>query len=123
MDNDRPDLWIGHVSMKTSDLAGSHDFMQLIGLRAVFRNDEVAICELRGGTHLILIEDSDAGDSECDVDFMVEDIDSTYARFKSLALDVSELNRGDIHDWFTVVEPGGNRITVNSSHVEDHTRV
>ena len=50
-------------------------------------------------------------------------IDATFASFTSLGLDVSEIDRGDIHDSFTVVEPGGNCIKVNSTHVQDHSIV
>jgi hypothetical protein len=119
MDN-RPDIWLGHCSLKTSDLDGSHDFMIQIGLRPVFKNEEITILELRGGTHLIMSFDESAEGGEAKIDFMVEDINATYSSFTSLGLKLSEMSRGSIHDSFVVSEPGGNQITVNSTHVDDH---
>ncbi len=123
MENKRPDIWIGHSSLRTRNLKGSHDFLEKIGLRHVFKNESITIFELRGGTHIIMIADEVAKGGAAEIDFMVEDIDATHDKFTSLVLDVSEVARGDIHDSFSVVEPGGNRITVNSSHVEDHSLV
>lgn len=120
MGDKRPDIWIGHISLRTHDLNGTDEFFSKIGLRPVFKNEEISIFELRGGTHVIMILDEAAKGGDAGFDFMVEDIDATHGSFTSLGLDVGEIDRGDIHDSFAVVEPGGNRITVNSSHVEDH---
>jgi len=119
----RPDIWIGHVDLRTSKLDESEAFMKEIGLRAIFRNENIAVLELRGGTHLILIGDEETEGTEADFDFMVEDLDSTHESFKSNGFTVSSISHGDIHDSFTVTEPGGNRIKVNSTHVEDHSLV
>ena len=54
---------------------------------------------------------------------MVEDIDASYTEFKDKGVKVSELSRGKIHDSFEVMEPGGNTIKINSTHVEDHAEV
>ena len=123
MADKRPDIWIGHTSLKTNNLKGSDEFLSKIGLRPVFKNDEITIFELRGGTHVIMMLDEAAEGGDAGFDFMVEDIDATYSSFTSLGFDVSEMSRGDIHDSFTVLEPGGNRIKVNSTHVEDHSIV
>ena len=123
MGDKRPGIWIGHTSLTTHDLEGSHEFLIKIGLRPVFRNDDITIFELRGGTHLIMSLDKAATEADAGFDFMVEDVDATYDSFQSSGLNVSEIERGSIHDWFSVVEPGGNRITVNSTHVEDHSIV
>ncbi len=123
MGDKRPDIWIGHTSLKTNDLKGSDKFLSKIGLRPVFKNDESTIFELRGGTHVIMMLDEAAKGGDAGFDFMVEDIDATYSSFTSLGFDVSEMSRGDIHDSFTVLEHGGNRIKVNSTHVEDHSIV
>ena len=123
MADKRPDIWIGHTSLKTRDLDGSDEFLSKIGLRRIFKNDSLTIFELRGGTHLIMSLDESASGGNADFDFMVEDVDVTYESFVSSGLEVSEIVRGNIHDSFTVVEPGGNRIKVNSTHVEDHSLV
>ena len=123
MGDKRPDIWIGHTSLKTRDLNASDEFLSKIGLRRVFKNESITIFEMRGGTHLIMSLDESASGGKADFDFMVEDVDVTYDSFVSLGLEVNEIDRGNIHDSFTVVEPGGNRITVNSTHVEDHSLV
>ena len=60
----RPPVWVGHVSMATSDLAESQTFMEQLGMRPMFRNESVAIFELRGGTHLVLVADANARPGE-----------------------------------------------------------
>lgn len=119
----RPPVWIGHVSLRTRDLDGSEKFMTAIGLRPIFRGEDVSVLELRGGTHLVLLPDDAASPVDADFDFMVEDIDATYARFAEQGFEVTDMARGEIHDSFYVTEPGGNRIVVNSTHVPDHDAV
>ena len=119
----RPDIWIGHVHLRTSKLDESETFMKQVGLRPIFRGDDVAVLELRGGTHVVLIRDVSAEAGDTKFDFMVEDIDACYSEFEQLGMTVSEMARGKIHDSFQVTEPGGNRITVNSTHVPDHSLV
>lgn len=123
MGDKRPDIWIGHADLPTKDLAGSDKFLRDIGLRFVFKTETMVIYELRGGTHLIMFEKKDMDGNDADLDFMVEDIDATYDKFSALGYAVTEMERGEIHDSFYVTEPGGNRIRVNSTHVEDHSIV
>ena len=119
----RPPVWIGHIDLKVRSLDQSDKFYQALGLRPLFSNDAVCILELRGGTHLILILDENAGASEAAFDFMVESLDESHAAFSAQGLDVGEITRGDIHDWFKLTDPTGNQITVNSTHVDDHSLV
>ena len=113
----RPPVWVGHVSMATSTLTESQAFMEQIGMRPMFRNESVAIFELRGGTHLVLVADENARAGDAPFDLMVEDLDETHAEFAERGLSPSPIERGRIHASFTVTEPGGGRITVNSTHV------
>ena len=113
----RPPVWVGHVSMSTSDLAGSQTFMERLGMRPMFRNESVAIFELRGGTHLVLVADASTHPGDAPFDLMVEDLDATHAEYAERGLAPSPIERGRIHASFTVTEPGGARITVNSTHV------
>ena len=119
----RPNIWIGHVTLATSVLRKSEAFMKQIGLRPIFANDEVAVLEFRGGTHIVLLADADAGDGDADFDLMVEDLSSTHARFERQGFHVTDIERGNVHDSFYVREPGGHRILVNSTHVPDHDAV
>ena len=113
----RPPVWVGHVSMSTAKLDDSRAFMEGLGMRPMFHNESVGIFELRGGTHLVLVADADAQPGDAPFDLMVEDIDATHADYASRGLAPSPIERGRIHASFTVTEPGGGRITVNSTHV------
>lgn len=116
----RPPMWIGHVSLSVPDVAASSAFFEQIRLRKVLSTDSIAIFELRGGTHLIL-EPCDAGAQEqASFDLMVDDLDATHASLTALGLAPSDIEPGDIHRSFTITEPGGHTITVNSSHVTAH---
>ncbi len=115
----RPPVWIGHVRMNSRSVEETTAFMLNIGMRSIVQNDRISVLELRGGTHLVIAgaEDGEPGDAEFDL--MVEDVDATYAEYAAKGLTVSDIQRGRIHDSFTLTEPGGNRITVNSTHVSD----
>ena len=113
----RPPVWVGHVSMSTAKLEESRTFMQELGMRPMFNNETVAIFELRGGTHLVLAADADAQPGDAPFDLMVEDVEATHAHYSERGLEPSSIERGRIHASFTVTEPGGGRITVNSTHV------
>ena len=53
----RPAVWTGHLVVSGKDLAASASFYEAIGMRKVAVLDEVAIFELRGGTHLVVRKD------------------------------------------------------------------
>lgn len=119
----RPDFWVGHVSLGTTDLEGSKKFLDDLGLRHEFDDDERVIKELRGGTHIIMSRKDKLDKEDAYFDLMVEDVDAAFEKLRSLGYEVTDIQRGKIHDTFTVTEPGGNRIRVNSSHVRDHSIV
>ena len=90
-----------------------------LGMRPIFANDSVSILELRGGTHIVLEKCAEPQDGQAAFDLMVEDIDAAHADYQRLDLGPSEITRGRIHDSFTLRDPGGCTITVNSSHVSE----
>ncbi len=115
----RPPVWVGHITMNTPTLKESTAAMLQVGMRPIVENENIAVLELRGGTHIVLRQDEGTEPIDTEFDFMVEDVDATHAEYASKGLSVSEIRRGRIHDSFTFTEPGGNRITVNSTHVSD----
>lgn len=120
-DDPRPGVWVGHVVLPTGDVPAANAYWTSLGMRALESGDGFAVLELRGGTHLVLVG-SDAplaAGTSCPFDLMVEDVDSTHAHYSSLGLEPSEMKRNDIHDSFTIVDPSGYVLTVNSSHVSD----
>lgn len=117
MPDERPAVWVGHVAMTATDPARSHDFYLDVGMRTIFRGDDLAILELRGGTHLLLFR-GDATPGPAPFDLMVDDVDATHTAWGDRGLPVSEVARGSIHDQFVVTDPDGHELTVQNSHVE-----
>ena len=113
----RPPLWSGHIFVPARDLAASSRFYEAIGMRPVFVSEEIAVLELRGGTHLIIRPTIEAAGGPAGFDLMVEDIAATHESWRAAGLSVSRLEHARIHDSFTVTDPSGNTIVVNNSHV------
>jgi catechol 2,3-dioxygenase-like lactoylglutathione lyase family enzyme len=115
--DERPPVWIGHAVLPVSDIERSADFWRDLGLREIERNPHVAVLELRGGTHLVIVPGTPTAGSDAPFDLMVEDLDATREQWLERGLDPSPIERGRIHSAFTVSDPDGYRVTVNSSHV------
>ncbi len=114
----RPPVWIGHVVLETDRLAESAAFMRKIGMRSVVERPEVAVFELRGGTHLVLIAKPTITARDAPFDLMVEDLHETHETFVELGLKptpIEKLSRE--HDYFKVREPAGYLISIVSNHV------
>jgi catechol 2,3-dioxygenase-like lactoylglutathione lyase family enzyme len=113
----RPHVWTGHLVVSGKDLPASTSFYTDIGMRQVAVMDDVAIFELRGGTHLVVRKDADAEGGPASWDLMVDDLGATHADWSRKGLEVSPIEQGTIHEAFTVTDPSGNAIQVSSSHV------
>ena len=50
------ELAVAHLVFKVADLKSSCQFYSNLGIPPFFIDEEVAIIELRGGTHLLLLE-------------------------------------------------------------------
>jgi catechol 2,3-dioxygenase-like lactoylglutathione lyase family enzyme len=117
----RPPVWVGHVVLPVAEVAASAEYWTRLGLRFITQGEGFAVLELRGGTHLVLLP---AGapvqpGTPAPFDLMVEDLPATRQRFAELGLGPSEVSSGEIHDSFTLSDPSGYAVTVNSSHVGD----
>jgi hypothetical protein len=115
----RPPVTVAHVVLETNRIDDSGRFMRMIGMRPVFEGPEVSVYEMRGGTHLILMQKSTIIPGNAPFDLMVDDLKETHRLFVSLGLDPSPIeSRPAIsHEIFTVNEPAGHTITFVSSHV------
>jgi hypothetical protein len=114
--DERPPVWIGHTLLGVSDVGRAAGWWHEIGMREVERNDEVAILELRGGTHLILVPgEPHAGGAPFDL--MVEDVDATHRDWSARGIDVGPITQGRNHRSFVATDPDGYVVTVSSSHV------
>ena len=117
----RPPVAIGHVTLPTADVPASTDFMVKLGLRRIVTLDEFAVLELRGGTHLVVhpADGRPASGTQAPFDLMYEDVDAAWKHCRELGFAPSEIRDEAFHRSFTLVEPGGHEIKVNSTHVSD----
>ena len=117
----RPPVWVGHVMLETDRLPESAAFMRKIGLRLIVERPEVAVLELRGGTHLVLIAKPSVEAREAPFDLMVEDLRATHESFVELGLEPTPIERlSPEHDYFKLREPAGHTISILSNHVSGH---
>ncbi|WLQ15437.1 glyoxalase/bleomycin resistance/dioxygenase family protein [Hahella aquimaris] len=116
--NERPSVSVGHVTMETNQMEASAQFMLAIGMRPIFRGADVSVFELRGGTHLILMNKATITPGDASFDLMVDDLLATHEYFTSLGFAPSPIeDRPNIdHQFFQVKEPAGHSITFYSSH-------
>ena len=117
--DERPALAIGHMRMAVADVDAAYGFFVRHGMREILNRPDFAILELRGGTHLILTqteEEIPAG-QRAPFDLMVDDVDAAHRRFVADGVEATAIERGRIHDSFSVTGPSGYTIPINSSHV------
>ncbi len=116
----RPPVWVGHVHLQTPDIAASCAFFRKLGMRMIFEGEGVGVLELRGGTHLV-VTPGEAGNGErAEFDLMTEDLDATHRELAELDCQPSPIERGKIHDEFTVADPSGFVIRFTSDHTSEH---
>src|ERR1700688_978173 len=131
------ELSVAHLVFKVADLKTSCQFYSNLGISPFFIDEEVAIIELRGGTHLILLSvDSMAGDGVAEsltgqfqkklfeqFDLMIEGKGLDELKKYRLELIGRGIAAGEIpdetffgHHLFCIQDPDGNGITIYSSH-------
>jgi catechol 2,3-dioxygenase-like lactoylglutathione lyase family enzyme len=114
----RPPVAIGHVCFEARDVAAAAAWFETVGLRPIAGDEDFAVLELRGGTHLIVSKAArrPKRGAEAPFDLMVDDIDATRRDFAAKGLKPSRIRRGSIHDTFDLPGPDGCAVTVLSSH-------
>ncbi len=119
--DERPPVWIGHMFLTATDVGETATFMRKLGMRDIFQSESIVVLELRGGTHLLLepTDDPITLGTKAPFDLMVDDIDASREKFEELGLSPSTIEEGRIHRSFTIFDPSGYEITVNSSHVSN----
>ena len=114
----RPPVWVGHVVLETDRLEETAQFMRKIGLRPIVQRPDVAVLELRGGTHLVLVAKPEVVAGPASFDLMVEDLQATHRHFIGLGLAPTPIETvSDNHERFLVREPAGSIISFFSNHV------
>ena len=120
-DNQQPEVWVGHIEMETDQLEASEAFMISLGMRPIFKTETIAILELRAATHLVLVGKETIEPGAASFDLMVDDLDATHRRLTDAGVAPSDIEEGRIHNRFTVRDPSGHTITINSSHASGMT--
>ena len=114
----RPPVAVGHVRLNVTDVGAAARWLETVGLRPIVTMDDLAVLELRGGTHVVVrqAEGPPAPGTGAPFDLMVDDIDAIYRDYEAKGLSPSAISRGRIHDSFTLPGPDGWAFTINSSH-------
>ena len=114
----RPPVAVGHVRLNVVDVDGAARWLAAVGLRPIVTRAELAVLELRGGTHVVVrqVEQPPAPGTSAPFDLMVDDVDATHHSYAERGLSPSPIQRGRIHDSFEVTGPDGWVFTINSSH-------
>jgi len=118
-EDQRPSVWVGHVVLESDRLEETAQFMAALGMRTIFPGPRVAIFELRGGTHLVVVPKDKITAGDAPFDLMVEDLRATHRRFASQGLQPTPIESAANmpHELFRVREPAGHVITFYSNHV------
>jgi len=132
-----PELAVAHLVFKVADLKSSCKFYSNLGLPPFAIDGKVAIVELRGGTHLLLLEvDLLAGDDLAEsltgqfhkrfserFDLMIQGKGLNELKKYRLELISRGIAAGEIpdetffgHHLFCIKDPDGNGITIYTSH-------
>jgi catechol-2,3-dioxygenase len=131
------ELAVGHVVFKVADLKSSCEFYSNLGIPPFAIEERVAIIELRGGTHLLLLEvDQLAGEGVAEsltgqfherfseqFDLMIKGKGVNELKKYRLELLSRGISAGEIpdetffgHHLFCIKDPDGNGITIYTSH-------
>ena len=113
----RPPVAVGHVRLPVADVGAAARWLEGVGLRPIATMEELAVLELRGGTHVVVRKtEPPAPGTPAPFDLMVDDIDAAHRDYAEKGLSPSPVRRGRIHDSFDLPGPDGWAFIVNSSH-------
>jgi catechol-2,3-dioxygenase len=131
------ELAVGHLALKVADLKRSCQFYANLGIPPFAIEEKVAIIELRGGTHLLLLEvDQLAAEGVAQsltgqfrkrfseqFDLMIKGKDLSELKEYRCELMSRGIAAGEIpdetffgHHLFCIKDPDGNGITIYTSH-------
>ena len=91
----RPPVAVGHVRLPVRDIGVAARWLETVGLRPIVTRDELAVLELRGGTHVVLrrAEQPLPVGEAAPFDLMVDDIDLAHRDYAEKGLSPSPIRR------------------------------
>ena len=140
MNNNLPAAAFGHFVLKVDDIDLSYQFYTKLGLRPFGIFPDLAIIELRGGTHILFFSKNDELPSSLSsshlgqrgtffnerLDLMIDGKSRSDLKLyratlmeKGLSVDAIAQDQFFGHHYFQLVDPDGNGITVYTSHTEE----
>ena len=140
MNNSLPAAAFGHFVMQVNDIDTSYQFYTKLGLRPFGIFPDLAIIELRGGTHILFFSKNDELPSSLSsghlgqrgasfnerLDLMIDgksrsdlELYRTTLMEKGLSVDAIAQDQLFGHDYFQLTDPDGNGITVYTSHTRE----
>ncbi|AFM12364.1 VOC family protein [Turneriella parva] len=119
LENQPPYVAIAHVVLETTQMAESGKFVRAIGMRPISEGSMVSVYEVRGGTHLILMQKESVTPGDAPFDLMVDDLQHAHKQFTALGLAPSAIEARPAidHEVFYILDSVGHKFTVFSSHV------
>jgi catechol 2,3-dioxygenase-like lactoylglutathione lyase family enzyme len=117
----KPSVSIGHVILRVKDPRQGAAFYSALGMRTIWEADEMAILELRGGTHLMLFKAKTKPRSRTvnGFDLMVDNADTFHAELKRRGVTTTAVrDTYGGHRMFELTDPDGHVLTVLSDHTE-----
>lgn len=121
--DDEPTIGVGHLTLRVSDVATSAEFYKALGMREAHpRSRNMAILELRGGTHLLLFGVKKKPRARpVPFDLMVDDVDAIQQMLKAAGHEVGPMmiDRFSSHRSFVCEDPDGHVLTFTSGHTDD----
>ena len=100
----RPPVAVGHVRLHVRDIGVAARWLETVGLRPIVTRDELAVLELRGGTHVVVrqAEQPIAPGAAAPFDLMVDDIDAAHRTAPKKGCRRRRSSRGRIHDLCSI---------------------
>jgi catechol 2,3-dioxygenase-like lactoylglutathione lyase family enzyme len=138
MNSNLPAAAFAHFILKVNDVDASYQFYTKLGLRSCGIFPDLAIIELRGGTHILLFGKNEVlplsltssqlgqrgGFFHERLDLMIDgrsksDLELYRTALVEKGLTVDEIAEDQFfgHDYFQLTDPDSNGITVYTSHV------
>ena len=112
----RPAAAVGHVFLSASDVPAASARLEAIGLRPIVVREQLAVIEMRGGTHIVLRRHDQPGSFSASFDLMYDDLELARTKLEAAGFVISPVQHGGIHSQFRATAPELFEIKVVSSH-------